>query len=143
MLASNKAPLATVVAILLSVVAARCSVPAGAASNAASEQSTSKKIEANLTDLPTYPNLTSGSMLGHPPTQGAVYNAKTNDSYHQVLAWYRSHLPGAKEEHSGYFDGVNGQKEVELHLAKWNQQVQIATSPTYQGTSIALAQDAH
>jgi hypothetical protein len=148
MIASNRAPLAAVVAILLGVVAARCSEPAGAASNAASGQSASTqssgdKIEANLTDLPTYPNLTSGSMLGHPPKQGAVYNAMTNDSYDQVLAWYRSRLAGAREVHSGYYDSTKGKREIELHLTKWNEQVMLYADPTTPGTSIALGQDAH
>lgn len=148
MIASNRAPLAGVVAILLSVVAARCSVPAGAASTAASGQSAStqsatKKIEANLTDLPTYPNLTSGTMLRMPPKLGAVYNATTNDSYDQVLAWYRARLAGAREVHSGYYDSTKGHRQIEMHLTKWNEQVVITSSPDTPGAAFALEQDAH
>ena|GEM_PF-2194079 len=148
MIASNRAPLAAVVAILLSVVAARCSVPGGGASNAASgqsasTQSASDKIGANLTDPPTYPNLTSGSMLNMPPNLGAVYNATTNDSYDQVLAWYRARLAGAREVHSGYYDSTTGHREVELHLTKWNEWVQITSTPGTPGATFGLTQDAH
>jgi len=109
-----------------------------------SARSSAEKIEPNLTDLPTYPNLTSGSMLGHPPTQGAVYNAITNDSYDKVVAWYRARLHGAKEVHSGYYDSTQGNREIEFHMTKWNEQVMINSNPKqYPGTSIALGQDAH
>ena len=112
-------------------------------SSKGSTSTKSAKIEKNLTDLPAYPNLTSGSMLGHPPTQGAVYNATTNDSYEKVVAWYRAHLTGAKEVHSGYYDSTQGNREIEFHMNKWNEEVMINANPKYPGTSIALGQDAH
>ena len=121
-----------------------CSKSASQGTSASAKASRNPKIEANLTDLPTYPSLTSGSMLGHPPTQGAVYNATTNDSYDKVVAWYRAHLTGAKEVHSGYYDSTQGNREIEFHMAKWNEQVMINSNPKhYPGTSIALGQDAH
>jgi hypothetical protein len=147
MSASNRATLATMIAILLGVTAARCSDAAGGSQSSASAQSgdksSGKKIDANLTDLPTYPNLTSGSMMGHPPTQGGVYNATTNDAYATVVEWYRSRLQGAKEEHSGYIDTTTGRKEIEFHLAKWNEQVVISSEPATPGTAFVLGQDAH
>jgi hypothetical protein len=144
---SNRAPLALVVVILFSGVAARCSAPGGSTANetagqSATSQRASTKIAANLTDLPTYPNVTSATMMGHPPTQGGIWDAHTNDSYDQVLAWYRGRLPGAKEAKS-IVDGVNGQRGIELHVAKWNEQVVITSRPGVPGTAFALTQDAH
>ena len=148
MSASNRAAMATMIAVFFSVTAARCSDAAGGSQGSASAQSGDKssnsKIDANLTDLPTYPNLTSGSMMGHPPAQGGFYNATTNDSYATVVAWYRSHLTGATESHSGYIDSTTGHKEIEFHMTKWNEQVVIDANPSNPGTTgIALGQDAH
>jgi hypothetical protein len=119
-----------------------CSKSASQGTSASARSSSKSKIAANLTDLPTYPNLTSGMMMGHPPTQGGLYDAHTNDSYEQVVAWYRAKLPGAREQKS-IVDGVNGQKGIELHLAKWNEQVVITSRPGTPGTAFALGQDAH
>jgi hypothetical protein len=131
-------------AMALLVLAIGCSKSASQEASTQARSKSQSKIEPNLTDLPTYPNLTSGSMLGHPPTQGAVYNATTNDSYDKVVAWYRARLHGAKEEHSGYYDSTQGNREIEFHLTKWNEQVMINANPKqYPGTSIALGQDAH
>ena len=142
MFAPHRIASATAVALLMAV-AFGCSKSAAAGSSASSGSSSQSKIEANLTDLPTYPNLTSGSMLGHPPTQGAVYNATTNDPYPTVVAWYKARLTGATEKHSGYIDSTTGHKEIEFHMAKWNEQVMIDADPKYSGVSIALGQDAH
>lgn len=147
MSASNRATVATMIAILFGVTAARCSDAAGSSQGSASAQSgdksSGKKIDANLTDLPTYPNLTSGQMMGHPPTQGGVYNATTSDSYATVVEWYRSRLPGATLKVSGYIDTTTPHKEIEFHMAKWNEQVMIDFDPKYPETSITLGQDAH
>jgi len=147
---SNRASLATMIAVLFSVTAARCSEPAGSSQSSASaqsgEKSSNSKIEPNLTELPTYPNLISGSMMGHPPTQGGLYNARTNDSYATVVAWYRSHLSGATESHSGYIDSTTGHKEIEFRLAKWGEEVVIEwnpNNPDLPSTGISLGQDAH
>lgn len=142
MLASKRAT-ATLVALLVAVATA-CSRTASADSAASGASSDQSKIAANLTDLPTYPNLTSGMMMGHPPTQGAVYSATTNDSYDKVVAWYRARLHGAKEVHSGYYDSTQGNMEIEFHLEKWNEQVMItANAKNSAGTGISLGQDAH
>ena len=141
MCASHRVRAATAMALL--VLAIGCSKSASQEASAQARSKSQSKIEPNLTDLPTYPNLTSGSMLGHPPTQGAVYNATTNDSYDKVVAWYRARLTGAREEHSGYYDSTQGNREIEFHLTKWNEQVMIDANPKYPGTSIALGQDAH
>jgi hypothetical protein len=142
MFASPRVRAATALAFL--VFAIGCSKSASQEASPQARSKSQSKIEPNLTDLPTYPNLTSGSMLGHPPTQGAVYNATTNDSYDKVVAWYRARLHGAKEEHSGYYDSTQGNWEIEFHLTKWNEQVMINANPKqYPGTSIALGQDAH
>jgi hypothetical protein len=147
MSASNRTALATTIAILFGVTAARCSDSAGSSQGSASapsgEKSSDKKIDANLTDLPTYPNLTSASMMGTPPKQGGVYSATTNDSYATVVEWYRSRLPGATLKVSGYIDTTTPHKEIEFHMAKWNEQVMIDFNPQYPGTSITLGQDAH
>jgi hypothetical protein len=132
---------AIAVAFLLATTTV-CSKSESQGTSTAARSSSKSKIDANLTDLPTYPNLTSGMMLGHPPTQGGLYDAHTNDSYEQVLAWYRARLPGAIEKKS-VVDGVNGQKGIELHLAKWNEQVVITSRPGTPGTAFALGQDAH
>jgi hypothetical protein len=141
MLASNRASWATVIAAIFITVGG-CSKSASNASGAATGQSGKRNIDANLTELPTYPSLTSGMMMGHPPAQGGLYDAHTNDSYEQVVAWYRARLPGATEKKS-IVDGVNGQKGIELHLAKWNEQVVITSNPAQPGTAFALGQDAH
>ena len=147
MSASNRAAMAAMVAVLFSGTAARCSDSAGGSQGSASapsgDNSSGKKLDANLTDLPTYPNLTSASMMGHPPTQGAVFSATTNDSYATVVAWYRARLTGATEKVSGYIDTTTPHKEIEFHMAKWNEQVMIDFNPQYPGTSITLGQDAH
>jgi hypothetical protein len=105
--------------------------------------SSKTKIDKNLTDLPAYPNLTSATMLGHPPQHGAVYDGTTNDSYETVVAWYRARLKGAKESHSGFIDTTKGNKEIEFHIDKWNEQVAIASYAQTPGTAITLGQDAH
>ncbi len=151
MFALYRAPMVAMIAAVLTI-GGRCSEDATNSSNASSASSASNvesgpapssKIEANLTDLPTYPNLTSGSMMGHPPTQGALYSATTNDSYDQVVTWYRAHLAGAREEHSKNTDGFNGQREIEFHLPKWNEQVVILADSAVAGTKFTLGQDAH
>lgn len=142
MLASHRAA-ATLVALLLAA-ASGCSKAASADSAASGSSSSQSKLDKNLTDLPTYPNLNSAMMMGHPPTQGAVYDATTSDSYDKVVAWYRAHLQGAKEEHSGYYDSTKGDHQIEFHMAKWNEQVMIyANAQKSPGTSITLGQDAH
>ena len=141
MFTSHRTAATIVIAVLLATTTV-CSKSASQASSASAKSSSKSKIDANLTDLPTYPNLTSGMMMGHPPTQGGLYDAHTNDSFEQVLAWYRAKLPGAREQKS-IVDGVNGQKGIELHLAKWNEQVVITSRPGTQGTAFALGQDAH
>lgn len=142
MFASRRITAATAIALL--ALAIGCSKSASQGASTQSRTKSQSKTEPNLTDLPTYPNLTSGSMLGHPPTQGAVYNAMTNDSYDKVVAWYRARLKGAKEVHSGYYDSTQGNREIEFHMTKWNEQVMINSNPkAYPGTSIALGQDAH
>ena len=143
MFASHRTSATIAIAFLLATTTV-CSKSASQGTSASAKSSKKEKIEANLTDLPAYPNLTSGSMLGHPPTQGAVYNATTNDSYDKVVAWYRAHLTGAQEVHSGYYDSTQGNREIEFHMTKWNEQVMINSNPKqYPGTSIALGQDAH
>jgi hypothetical protein len=141
MFASHRTSATIAIAFLLAITTV-CSKSASQASNAPAKSSSKSNIAPNLTDLPTYPNLTSGMMMGHPPTQGGLYDAHTNDSYEQVVAWYRAKLPGASEKKS-IVDGVNGQKGIELHLAKWNQQVVITSRPGSPGTAFALGQDAH
>lgn len=134
---------ATLVALLLAIASA-CSKTASADSAASQGSSRQAKMDKNLTDLPTYPNLTSGMMMGHPPTQGGVFNATTKDSYDTVVAWYRARLQGAKEVHSGYYDSTQGRREIEFHMAKWGEQVMIyANAQSNDGTSITLGQDAH
>jgi hypothetical protein len=132
----------TIVIAFLVATTTVCSKSASQASSASAKPSKKSRIDANLTDLPTYPNLTSGMMMGHPPTQAGLYDAHTNDSFEQVVAWYRAKLPGAIEKKS-IVDGVNGQKGIELHLAKWNEQVVITSRPGSPGTAFALGQDAH
>jgi hypothetical protein len=141
MFASHRATATIAIAFLVATTTV-CSKSASQGTSASAKASKKSRIDANLTDLPTYPNLTSGMMLGHPPTQGGLYDAHTNDSYEQVLAWYRAKLPGASEKKS-IVDGVNGQKGIELHLAKWNEQVVITSRPGTPGTAFALGQDAH
>jgi hypothetical protein len=141
MFASHRVTAAIAVAFLVASTTV-CSKSASQGSAASARSSGKSKIAKNLTDLPTYPNLSSGMMMGHPPTQGGLYDAHTSDSYETVLAWYRAKLPGAIEKKS-IVDGVNGQKGIELHLAKWNEQVVITSSPGSSGTAIALGQDAH
>ena len=131
------------IAAMLVAVAFGCSKSAAAGSSTSSRSSNQSKIAANLTDLPAYPNLTSASMMGTPPNQGAVYSATTDDPYPTVVAWYRSHLTGATEKVSGYIDTTTSHKEIEFHMAKWNEQVMIDHNPQYPGTSITLGQDAH
>ena len=141
MLTSHRTSATLSIAFLVATTTV-CSKSASQASSASAKPSKKSRIDANLTDLPTYPNLTSGMMMGHPPTQGGLYDAHTNDSFEQVLAWYRAKLPGAREQKS-IVDGVNGQKGIELHLAKWNEQVVITSRPDSPGTALALGQDAH
>ncbi|MEO8881763.1 MAG: hypothetical protein ABI446_15325 [Gemmatimonadaceae bacterium] len=147
MLDLTRVPLLAVIAAALTF-GSKCSNDASSSANtaissASNSQGTTSGIEANLTDLPTYPNLTAGKMMGHPPKQGALYNAKTNDSYEQVVGWYRSKLTGATEGHSGYVDGKNGKRETEFHLSKWNEQVSILADSSVKGTLFTLGQDAH
>ncbi len=142
MFTSHRVTVATTIALLLAA-ASGCSKSAGAGSSGAPGSSSNSKIAENLTDLPTYPNLTSASMMGHPPTQGAVFSATSNDPYPTVVAWYRSRLTGATEKVSGYIDTTTPHKEIEFHMAKWNEQVMIDFNPQYPGTSITLGQDAH
>ena len=106
MFTSHRTAATIVIAVLLATTTV-CSKSASQASSASAKSSSKSKIDTNLTDLPTYPNLTSGMMMGHPPTQGGLYDAHTNDSFEQVLAWYRAKLPGAREQKS-IVDGVNG-----------------------------------
>lgn len=141
MFACNRAPWSTVIVAMFLAVGG-CSGSASNASAPGGGQSVKGSIDANLTELPTYPNLTSGTMLGHPPAQAGLYDAHTNDSYDKVVAWYRARLPGATEKKS-IVDGVHGQKGIELHLAKWNEEVVITFDPATPGTSFALGQDAH
>jgi hypothetical protein len=141
MFASHRATVTIAIAFLVATTTV-CSKSASQGTSASAKASKKSRIDANLTDLPTYPNLTSGMMMGHPPTQGGLYDAHTNDSFEQVLAWYRAKLPGAREQKS-IVDGVNGQKGIELHLAKWNEQVVITSRPGSPGTAFALGQDAH
>jgi hypothetical protein len=148
MSASNRAAMATMIAVLFSVTAARCSDSAGGSQGSVLDQTAGrasrKKIAANLTDLPTYPNVIWASMLGTPPNQGALYTATTNDPYPTVVAWYRSRLTGAKESVSGYIDTTTAHKEIEFHMDKWNEQVLVDFNPSDGGiTSITLGQDAH
>lgn len=137
MRASFKAPLA-LAAMLISVVAARRSEPS---IQLASAQATGKKIDANLTELPTYPRLTFGLMRGHPPKEVGLYDAATNDSYDRVLAWYRAKLPKALEEKSD----VGGTKGMVLRVnkAKWTDKVVISARRSPPGTLLHLEQRPH
>jgi len=133
---------ARVAGMILLAIVFGCSKSASQSSKGASSPHASE-IAKNLTDLPAYPNLTSATMLGHPPQQGAVYDATTNDDYATVVAWYRARLKGAKESHSGFIDTTTGRKEIEFHMDKWNEVVAIASDPQHPGTGITLGQDAH
>ena len=141
MFASHRSSATIAIAVLLATTTV-CSKSASQGSTTSARSMSKSKLDANLTDLPTYPNLTSGMMMGHPPTLGGSYDAHTNDSYEKVLAWYRAKLRGASEKES-IVDGANGQKGIELHLAKWNEQVVITSRPGSPGTAFALGQDAH
>jgi hypothetical protein len=140
MLTSRNAAFAATLLVLL--VNTGCS-KLGSNTSDGTTSGTGSKIDANLTGLPTYPNLTTATMNGHPPAQGGLYDSHTNDSYEQVTTWYRAHLPGAKEEKNRYIDGVNGQKATTFYTTKFNGQVAIATKTGEPGTGIALGEDAH
>jgi hypothetical protein len=66
----------------------------------------SSVIEKNPTDIPTYPNLWRASVTGGGKGVATLYDAATHDAYETVVAWYRSHLPSAKEEKSGFIKGL-------------------------------------
>jgi hypothetical protein len=92
-------------------------------------------IAVNKTDLPTYPHLVSATMNGGGPGVGGFFDAKTNDPFNVVAAWYRSHLHGAKESKSGFIKKQN----VQFNLTYRNQQVVLVDNSP--GTGIALGED--
>jgi hypothetical protein len=71
-------------------------------SSEAGEATITSNVAANPTDLPTYPNLTTASVMRTGRASAKVYNAQTHDPYETVVAWYRKRLVGATESESGF-----------------------------------------
>jgi hypothetical protein len=106
------------------------------AASLANVASADGSIAVNKTDLPTYPHLISATMSGGGPGAGGFFDAKTNDPFNVVAAWYRSHLHGAKESKSGFIMKQN----VQFNLTYRNEQVVLVSNSP--GTGIALGEDA-
>ena len=104
--------------------------------NLVSVASADGSIAVNKTDLPTYPHLASATMNGGGPSVGGFFDAKTNDPFNVVAAWYRSHLHGFKESKSGFIM----KKNVQFNLPYRNEQVVLVDNSP--GTGIALGEDA-
>jgi hypothetical protein len=153
--ASNWKAMVTTVAVLLSVTAARCSdgsvkssgtdnTTSSATAQSDDDDASDDKLEPNPTDLPTYPNLVSGSQIDNKTSgRGGVYKGRTKDPYDKVVEWYRAKLTGAREYHSRYYVDTVGTKEDQFSLDKWNGHVIIGMESSKPGTMIILTEEPH